>query len=55
MSVVAEGVETQAQFSLLRAAGCDQAQGYLFFKPMPAPECRDLLRACKRLAETGAA
>lgn len=53
--VVAEGVETQAQFASLREAHCDQAQGYLFFKPLAPPECRDLLGACKRLAEGGAA
>ncbi len=32
--VLAEGVETQAQASLLRQYGCDQMQGYLFSKPI---------------------
>jgi len=32
--VVAEGVETRAQVSLLRAAGCDYLQGYLLGRPM---------------------
>lgn len=33
--VVAEGVEDEDVLSLLLAAGCDEAQGYLFAKPMP--------------------
>ena len=36
MGVIAEGVETRAQEGLLRSQGCDQAQGYLYSKPMPA-------------------
>ncbi|MCC6532518.1 MAG: EAL domain-containing protein [Burkholderiales bacterium] len=38
LSVVAEGVEKQVQHALLRAKGCDQCQGYLFSKPLPAEE-----------------
>jgi diguanylate cyclase (GGDEF)-like protein/PAS domain S-box-containing protein len=33
--VIAEGVETTAQFDFLLAQGCDAFQGYLFGKPMP--------------------
>ncbi len=35
---VAEGVETKEQLTLLRAAGCTQAQGYLLGRPVPAAD-----------------
>ena len=35
---VAEGVETQAQLDLLRTMGCDEFQGYLRGRPVPAEE-----------------
>jgi diguanylate cyclase (GGDEF)-like protein/PAS domain S-box-containing protein len=40
MAVVAEGVETAEVLELLRAARCDQAQGYLLARPMPLAELR---------------
>jgi len=43
MSVLAEGVETDEQRVLLRLAGCDEMQGYLFAKPRPAATIDKLL------------
>jgi len=45
LTVVAEGVETDAQLAYLRANHCDQAQGYLFSRPLPPDECVKLMRA----------
>jgi len=38
MKVVSEGVETKQQLDFLRQHGCEQYQGYLFSKPLPAAE-----------------
>jgi len=38
MKVVAEGVETEGQLEALLELGCDEAQGYLFARPMPLDE-----------------
>jgi diguanylate cyclase (GGDEF)-like protein/PAS domain S-box-containing protein len=38
LQVVAEGVEREEEAELLRASGCDELQGYLFARPMPADE-----------------
>ena len=43
ISTTAEGVETAAQLELIRTEGCDQAQGYLFSRPVPALEVAALL------------
>ena len=43
LEVVAEGVETKAQFDFLEPLGCELYQGYLFSKPMPALEFEDAL------------
>jgi len=46
MAVVAEGVETEAVLDFLRAAHCDQAQGYYLARPMPLAQLHALLSAC---------
>jgi len=49
VGVVAEGVETEAQAGYLRQNGCDEMQGYLFSKPLPAEEFAELVRQGKHL------
>jgi diguanylate cyclase (GGDEF)-like protein/PAS domain S-box-containing protein len=53
--VVAEGVETQAQATLLRSLGCEQAQGYYFSRPMAEAAFRQLLADAKPRQESGPA
>ena len=44
LRVVAEGVETEAQFRLLREWGCDQIQGYYLSRPVAAAEMARMLK-----------
>ena len=44
LTVIAEGVETQAQLDGLRSLNCDYAQGYLLSRPMPAVAVADWLQ-----------
>jgi diguanylate cyclase (GGDEF)-like protein len=53
IQVVAEGVETSAQLSFLRAQNCDAMQGYYFSKPLPAPAFAQLLSERRLLENIG--
>ncbi|MFB1081332.1 EAL domain-containing protein [Jeotgalibacillus sp. JSM ZJ347] len=47
LTVIAEGVESYDQMTLLRKLGCDYFQGYLISKPLPAGELDEWLEAFK--------
>jgi diguanylate cyclase (GGDEF)-like protein len=55
LTVVAEGVETQAQFDLLLSLGCTTVQGFLLGRPMPAAATAKLLRESVTKADSGIA
>ncbi|MFM0156706.1 putative bifunctional diguanylate cyclase/phosphodiesterase [Paraburkholderia sediminicola] len=44
MDVVAEGVETESQFDMLKSMMCDEMQGFLLGKPLTADDFGELLR-----------
>ncbi len=45
LEVIAEGVETEAQMRFLIGAGCEQAQGYYFSRPVTVAQVTEMLRA----------
>ena len=57
LEAVAEGVEQPEQVAILKQLGCEQAQGYLFARPLPAADLDEWLRcssgAQPRCAEVG--
>jgi diguanylate cyclase (GGDEF)-like protein len=57
MEVIAEGVETEAEFAMMRMFGCSAVQGYYFSKPVPRAECEAMVRKQREIniaAETEA-
>lgn len=44
LTVIAEGVETNEQLAFLLDNNCHEAQGFIFYKPMPADQITELLR-----------
>ena len=55
LRVIAEGVETQAQFQHLRGEGCDEMQGHLFSPSIPADRCAEMMRSPPRVMPANAA
>ena len=48
MTVTAEGVEDAAQREFLRKIGCDEYQGFLFSRPVPADALAELLQSAPK-------
>jgi diguanylate cyclase (GGDEF)-like protein len=55
LRMVAEGVESQAQLRCLTSQGCDEVQGYLFSRPVPAAAFAELLAAQQPMLRDGVA
>ena len=55
LRMVAEGVETETVYAELARLGCDQAQGYLISKPLPAQQFDQWLRNRALISQTTSA
>ena len=51
--VIAEGVEYEEHLNFLREHGCEELQGYLFCRPLPASSFENLMAERRRLIEGG--
>ncbi len=51
ISTVIEGIETEAQLEMAKTEGCDEAQGFLFSKPMPERNVAGYLAERRRIAD----
>ena len=47
LKTVAEGVETRAEWDLLKSLGCEQAQGFFIARPMPGHQVPDWVQQWK--------
>ena len=52
ITTVAEGVETRQQLEFLRTCDCKKIQGYIFAKPMPEEEYRELCKTHTKIEKT---
>lgn len=52
LKTVAEGVETRAEWDLLKSMGCQQAQGYFIADPMPGHQIPDWIQMWQASGET---
>jgi EAL domain-containing protein (putative c-di-GMP-specific phosphodiesterase class I) len=50
--VLAEGIETEAQWQFLAREGCAKGQGYLFAKPVPLEKLPATIAAAERFERT---
>ncbi len=51
IATIIEGIETEEQLDMAKAEGCDEAQGFLFAKPMPERDVSGYLAKRRRVAD----